>query len=147
MSFDLKLVENGRSKQATYKLELNGFSEEPILMTDYWSTEQYVRQWREAIDRLINEESNESQSALVTAIHDPIKPQYGYVVHWWPLYKRSTSIFVHEASIPFEPKEVPLNLHDLYSYIPSRETKEGNKPSEWEIDLQDLKDWRRNQLS
>lgn len=119
------------------QINIGDFSEDIVVITNYWSREKYLFQWQEGVSRLI-EDPNCTKSALATAVHEPQDPKHGYIVQWWTLYKEDTTIYVQSQSIPKADNKV-IDLNNLYSYIPNRVQNANDERSEWRTDLTALK--------
>lgn len=110
-----------------------------IMPLDWWTINDYQKQWKEGIARIKTHDS----SCLVATIQDlNIRPW----VEMWVLYKEGTKIFIQNHLISgndfreMASTRPEFNLETCYDYIEPRRTvfDDGDQISEWVIDLSDL---------
>lgn len=120
-------------------LTLGDYEEYIDIPLNYWDIKAYKKQWHEGIERL----KTFNTSCLVTAVwrRDPDP-----LIFIWELYKEQNTIFVHNAMITWEFKKYrpalpPFDSNTCYAYINPRKTvtENGEKISEWSIELDALK--------
>lgn len=117
------------------QITLGDFTEEILIPLDYWTVQDYQKQWLEAIERL----KTNTKSCLVASIQDPKKAPY---LNWWPMYKRGKKIYIqnhmlHGKDYLKKFGSEALTPKNCYKFIPYRKTKtsSGLQVSEWEISL------------
>src|SRR3989344_8136127 len=93
MILGIKITDNKPKiidKQPCYlgKIIIKDFWEILEIPVDYWTLDDYKRQWKEGIERL----KTHDRSCLVASVQDPTKAP---LINWWPLYKVDTSIYIY----------------------------------------------------
>lgn len=153
MVFDIKLL-TGHPVPEEYlesgdiacylEITLGSFRERFQSTLFYWSISDYQKQWVHAIERIVNVDN--STSALITELRDPALA--GEVVgQWWVLYREGEKVYVQNQLILKKNLTGGFNPLDPYSHIPKRktETDEGDKISEWEVTVQDMREFLKRQ--
>lgn len=140
MTFDIKFLppvwEGSRLGNAALpgRIILGEHEEDFVSLIGFWSPRDYERQWRSAIERLVEERC---ESCLVTSIHDL---RASDVARWWLLYPEQRVVHVQEALL--FPKQLPghVSEKDLYQAILPRETynEDGAPISEWDVPFDDF---------
>jgi len=123
------------------RIKIGDFQESIVFKTDHWLKSDYIHQWVEAIERLLNG-GERAKSALITEMYDPKKPKFAMMV--WPLFRQGDTVYVQSRYIPYEEFKDPFNLQDFYEHIGNRVVDKENEEyrvSEWTIDIRDLKEW------
>lgn len=102
----------------------------------YWNQQQYLKQWKEGINRICMGETN---SSLITDMYDPNSSN---IVQWWVLRCDKDTVRVRNELLFLGSLKEPF-LEDIYKYIEERPAvnKKGNKISEWEVNISDLHDF------
>jgi hypothetical protein len=146
MSFSIKfldepipdewLVPGDRGELAV--ITITNFSEKETILTNYWTKDQYIAQWLDAIETITN--GSGGKAAFATAVHNTSNPKHGYVVMWWALYKQGGKIIIRNSSIPYEEGMALVDLDRLYDYVPDRD--DNQEVSEWEIAIEDLQEFK-----
>jgi hypothetical protein len=116
------------------EIQINDFIEGLYIPLDWWSIDDYLAQWNDAMQRL----QTYSTSCFVVTIHNPsIRP----FIDWWLLYKIGDKIYIHNQWIFDEIYREfignkPFTRENCYDFIPEyhTDTEDGNKASEWVID-------------
>ncbi|SRR5690606_3439636 len=118
-------------------MQLGDFEESFHASLSYWTREQYLSQWREAVSRLL---SGEHISALITAMYNPKRSNF---ITWWPMYLVGRKVYIQNQILFLEELETPFNEKELYNFISKRETssEDGEKISEWCVDIDSLIDF------
>ena len=100
----------------------------------YWDRGNYLSQWRESLSQLLNGESN---SAFVTAMYDPNTANF---IFWWVMYLIGENVHIQNHVLFLDELKQPFDEHDIYKFIPAREThtEEGEPISEWVVNLRDI---------
>ncbi|MBA3535847.1 hypothetical protein H0X48_05760 [Candidatus Dependentiae bacterium] len=115
------------------KITIGDFNERFNIALEYWTLEDYKKQWKEGLERI----KIQDKSCLVSYVQDPKKAPF---INWWPLYKidnkilvRNQMLFAHLYRNRVGDKEFTPDT--CYSFIPDRKKK---KVSEWIADLDSL---------
>lgn len=143
MSFEIKFIgehTNGGEIGEVVLDNLESLNERFLAPTDYWGKEEYEKQWTDAIERIVNTDTDIS-SMLIVSMPDLSKAD---VIEAWPLYKVGKNIYLQNAWIDKEMLAEEINEDDLFKYVPIRETVSedtGEPISEWQLSLDDLKSW------
>jgi hypothetical protein len=145
LSFSIKFLDKAVPKEQLLpgdegllvEITIGDFVEDTEVLTGFWSKSDYVNQWIEALDRIIYGE-DDTKSALATVVLNPDDPKHGYVIHWWPMYKQGNAVYIQEESVPFDKREAPIDLNDIYAYVGGRE----KGVSEWTTSIDELKGFR-----
>lgn len=69
------------------------FWETALIALNYWTIEDYERQWKEGLERLKTHET----SCLVASVQHPEKTPP--LINWWPLYKQDNKLLIHNELI------------------------------------------------
>ena len=143
MILGIKITDNKSKiidKQRFYPAEITigSYSESLMILVDYWTLDDYKRQWKEGIERL----KTHDQSCLVVLVQDPKKAE---VIMWWPLYKENDTIYIqnHLLIDEYYEKDIGNNIFtpdNCYQFIPARSLayEDGGRPSEWKVKLDQL---------
>lgn len=115
-------------------INIGNFDESFHSSLSYWSREQYLRQWQEGLNRLVSGESN---SALVTSMHNPKDANF---IFWWVFYNINEKIYIQNHVLFMDELDPEFDESNLYKSIPERETRteDGEMISEWAINLSDI---------
>ena len=118
------------------KITINDFWEINLMSEDYWTREDYKRQWKEGFARLKQYDT----SCLVASIQHPQKNVP--LLNWWILYKIDNEIMIQNQLLYNEiyKEEVGNKLflpETCYNFITPRvtHTTSGHKISEWIVEL------------
>ncbi len=143
MILGIKITDNKSKiidKQPCYlgEIIIKDFWEILEIPVDYWTLDDYKRQWKEGIERL----KTHDQSCLVASVQDPTKAP---LINWWPLYKENDTIYIqnHLVVDEFYEKRIGNNIFtpdSCYQFIPARSLayEDGGRPSEWKVKLDEL---------
>jgi hypothetical protein len=103
----------------------------------YWNQQQYLKQWKEGINRICR---GEAYSSLITDMYDPNSSN---IVQWWVLRCHQDIILVRNELLFLEVLKKPLIEEEIFQYIEDRPAvnKNGKKISEWELNLSDLQNF------
>jgi hypothetical protein len=112
------------------EIEIGDFRELIYMPLDYWSVEDYERQWREGIERLKTHDT----SCLVATIHDPKIRRY---INWWLLYKIENKVYVRNYLLVEDMYEERIGnntftIENCYDFINPRFVSA--RASEWVVD-------------
>lgn len=120
-----------------------------FVRTAYWSESRYLRQWREALTRIV---TGADVSCLITSLEDPRvsfdltggepderadeDPEF-HASEWWPMYRVESRIYVWNGAIFPHGFDPPSDESAPYGLVPPRRTvnEDGHILSEWEVSL------------
>lgn len=110
-------------KLALGRIYIDKFKEDFMLSLEFWSIEDYKKQWNLALKHL----TISKQSCFVTSVNSTN-------IQMWVLYKKRTIIYVQFASIDNKDANY-LIISNCFSLIPSQKTKsiDNEKISEYKI--------------
>ena len=96
---------------------------------NYWSLEDYERQWAAGIKRL----RTKNRSCLVVSIYNPTT---GNFIEWWALYKIKNKVYIRNQILVSDiyKKRIgnkTVTVNNCYNFIAPRA---GKKVSEWVVD-------------
>ncbi len=99
---------------------------------EHWPAERYLRQWQEALQRILDGRKN---SAFITSITDPRSANF---IRWWVAYRVGSSICFQEHVLFLNSATEGFDESDPYRSVPKRETvgEEAERISEWILPLQ-----------
>jgi len=114
-------------------IKFNDFYEHFYMSSSFWSIEDYQRQWQLAIDRL-----NSGQTTCFIVNFQPLTPW----IDMWIAYHVGDKLYIQNRYLigDFYHEILGENFftpENSFDFIPKRETitEEGNKVSEWVIQL------------
>jgi hypothetical protein len=147
MAFTIELLEGPvpdlePGDSAVYgNIAIDNFSERFYASTTYWSKGDYIKQWVDTIDKLIQGPSN-GKGVLVACMYDPLQANF---VTGWVLYRDGNKVSVQDEIIFLNELLEKFEIEKLDTYVGDRETvtEDGNKISEWETDLKALEECLR----
>ncbi len=119
-------------------LELNNSIENFQSSLSYWQREDYIFQWKEALDRILR---GENKSAIVTTMYNPEKANF---LFWWVIYLIKDEVYIQNHVLFLNELKEKFNENNIYKFVPSREVQndEGEVISEWRLELSDIKQAR-----
>jgi hypothetical protein len=126
------------------RLQIGEFQETFVASLSHWCQSQYLQQWREAAQRLID---GEAKSAFVTSF---VPPSHALHFVWWPCYLSDETVYVQNQLRFYEQLPSPFDVDSLYDYIEDRKTvsaDDGALISEWQMPLEWLRDFLRRSHS
>lgn len=119
------------------KIYIGDFKETIYIPLDYWSLDDYKRQWKEGLERIKTHDT----SCLVATIHDPgIRPY----INWWLLYKVGDKVYIQNKLYLSDIYKRQIGdklftIDNCYEFITPRRInkgkKEEDKVSEWVVTL------------
>jgi hypothetical protein len=122
------------------RIYIGDFNEHLYIPLDWWTIEDYKRQWKEGLERIKTHDT----SCLVVTIHDPGIRKF---VDWWTLYKEGNTIYVQNGWLIEDAYEQtvgnkPFTPETCYDFVSPRttHTEEGDKISEWSVPYNDSRD-------
>jgi hypothetical protein len=115
------------------KITMGNFYESLIIPIHFWSKEDYLAQWKSALNEILS--STKSQSALIVHMLDPDDNEY---VICWPLYRIDEIVYIQSRIILPEDTNGIFELEKIQEYIGERETisEDGEIISEWEVSVE-----------
>ena len=131
--FDIRFLLS-QSQAGRGQIALGSFVEEFDSPLGFWMDADYKRQWKEGTSRLL---AGAAKSALVTAIYDPGNANF---LMWWVMYRDDGEIVFRNHILLMEHLPRPLDLNDLYSFVPERDrNRDSEYPvSEWVVPLESI---------
>lgn len=145
MTMDIKIISKKPQKRLGVisvdgEIQLNNFREELYIPLDWWSIDDYLAQWKEAVKRL----NKHDVSCFVVTIHNPNIRKF---IEWWPMYKIDNKIHVQNNIILDDLYDEvigdnPFTRETCYNFVPKyrSHTTEGMKLSEWVVDWNNIND-------
>lgn len=140
MNIHINLIDNRPKKRNNVlvvkgEITINEFKEFLDIALDWWSLNDYRKQWQEGIDHLLDH----NVSCFVVSIHNPKIRRY---IDWWLLYKIGNKVYVRNQLIisdiyQEQIGDKPFTVQNCYDFIPERgesHDEDGNKISEWVVD-------------
>jgi len=123
----------------TGEIKIGEFRETFISPLDWWTIEDYEKQWQDGIDRI----KHCNESCLVTMAQNlETSPQ----IDWWILYKKNGKVLIYNQLLIDEIiGQLKYKIENLsqftpqtcYSYIPPYKLfAKNSKASKWEITLE-----------
>ncbi|MBA3955010.1 hypothetical protein H0X48_06860 [Candidatus Dependentiae bacterium] len=114
------------------KISIGDFNERFDVALEYWTIEDYKRQWKEGLERI----KNQDKSCLVTYVQDPKKAPF---IDWWPLYKIDTKVYVQNHMLFAHLYRNRIGNKEFtpdtcYDFVPRRE--QTGRRSEWIVGLE-----------
>lgn len=140
--FNLNFVSTGkfsaeRSEEvALGEISLRNFTENFWASLSIWKIEDYEKQWIEGAKRIL--EFN--RTVFITDLNNPKTSNF---ITWWKAWRINEQIFVQNQLLLFSETSSFFDLNNPYELIGERttETKNREKVSEWEVSLQDIKNF------
>ncbi len=101
----------------------------------YWSPDDYQRQWREGVRRIL---AGEPRSGLITSLYDPATARF---IEWWPLFRDGDVVFVQNHLLFLDKLHGPFDPNDPYRHVRERRivNDEGVRISEWRTTVEALR--------
>lgn len=144
MGIIIKVIESKPQKKwgvlsVKCEIQIDEFRESIYISCgDWWSFDDYQKQWQEGLKRL----EKYNQSCLVVAVNNPQSRKF---VEWWLLYKVGNKIYIRNRIIIEDIYteligDKPFTLQTCYDFIPERGpqyNEDGRKISEWVTDWDD----------
>ena len=117
------------------RISIGDFSESFHASLSYWDRDKYISQWRDGLKGL---KTDGDKSILVTNMYDPKKANFVFA---WVLYLIDGMIHIQNNVVFLDETDQPLDENNLQRYVPPREkySADGEKISEWVIELDDIK--------
>lgn len=130
-----ELPKSAKSKDAMGRIDLNDFYEHFRIPLTYWKVEQYWEQWQTALESLVN---GAEKSSLIHQMKDPRMMPYLFC---WTFYRVGDTVYVQEILLNPDNYKEEFKVENVNKYVSERETvtEQGQKISEWEIKIDDIK--------
>lgn len=132
---DNKIKRRYKMPSVIGEIVIGDFSESFIVSLEYWSLDDYKRQWLEGLERI----KTHDKSCLIASVQDP---KNAPLINRWVLYKEDNKIFVQNQLLVSDTyKEIIENdaftPENCYKYVNNRRTHtdQGETISEWATDL------------
>lgn len=95
----------------------------------YWTEQAYIRQWRDALERVYY---MEEPAALITDMHDPVDREC--LINWWKLYPEGDMVYMYNQLL-YLAIWPTFSEKDPYKIMQPRSSfnEDGVKLSEWII--------------
>lgn len=119
------------------RIALGDFQETFHAYLNYWQRSDYLRHWRAAVDRILR---GEKRSALVTSMHNPKTSSH---IVWWPMWRSGEVVYVRNQLLFMDKLKSPLDPEAPFAHVPSRRAPAKEKPSEWVLKVDDLRDFTK----
>jgi hypothetical protein len=115
---------------------LNDFHEEFLASLAIWSKHQYQKQWKQSLVEVLE---GGGPAAMITEYFGSSESASHLL--WWPLYRQSDNIYVHNNLLFFDQLPQPFDLENAAASIPPRiiQDEDGNLISEWTLPVDDIR--------
>ena len=143
--FSIEFVPDGTldslSPLARGRISIGTFEEEFEVILGYWSRQQYVQQWREGVERIID---GYPDSCLLTSVHDPVTANFFF---WWPMYQTKECVCIQNQIVLLDDLDETFDLSSPYRFIRPRYviSEDGARISEWQTSVKDLRSWLKRE--
>jgi hypothetical protein len=118
-------------------IQIGSFQERFIASLMYWSADDYKRQWKQVIGRILY---SSDVSYLITSMVDPTT---GNHIFWWPMYRENGTVFIQNHIMFFDQLQSPFDERNPFSSVADRQTldEDGNRISEWSVQINELEEF------
>jgi len=118
-------------------IRLGDFEEAFEVSLEFWSPEDYERQWRQALEMLID---GGDRAALISSMTDPRSANF---LFWWPAYRDGDDVVFQSGVLFLEDLEETFDPARWDAHVPVRESvaESGEPISEWRVPLTDIVDF------
>jgi len=101
---------------------------------DYWTPNNYRKQWLKAVALI---QTEESRSALITDVPFLSPPSF---INWWPMWRFGQLVKIQEQLLILEDLTAPFDINNPYIHLGEYESinEEGQPISEWTVSVSDL---------
>lgn len=115
-------------------IRINDFNERFFSPTEFWSREEYLKNWYQELNKLLN---GFSCAKLITKMYNP---KYANYLQSYVFYLADENVFIREQFLFLGESPKQILLEDLYSKELIREiyNEEGKKISEWKCSKKDI---------
>jgi len=132
---DLPIDEVYGEKCMWCQIQIGGFSERFSAPVELWSINEYISQWKCAVEDIAN---GASKGFLMAAMRNPDISDFLSV---YTLYREADEVFVQNQIVLCNGNEEYIRRGDFIQLIEDRETEteDGEKISEWRTTVGQLK--------
>lgn len=118
-------------------IQIDDFYENCFYPVSYWSRDDYLLQWRHAIDTIL---LGGKKAAFIVSMRDPESANF---IFWWVMYVVGDVIYLQNHVLFLEEISERFTVESMYLHIQDREiaNEDGEKISEWVISKDCLKDF------
>jgi hypothetical protein len=135
MKFSIKFISGNvpdlkpREKAAYGLVQIGDFEERFIASLNFWSTNDYRKQWDQAIKRLSD---GNPQSCLITSLTNPHRANF---INWWLVYHVGEMFYFQNQILFMAKLAVPFDPNNPFRHIPPRKTitEDNYSISEWKL--------------
>jgi CdiI N-terminal domain len=143
--FNLKFISAGKfstsrnEKVAFGEIIMGDFSENFESSLSFWKIGDYKTHWIDAAQRIFSSD----QTALITNLYNPETANF---ITWWVMWKEKEKVFVQNQILFLNSLSQKFDIDNPYKCISDRETvdDDGRTISEWEISLEDIKNYLKS---
>ncbi len=141
MNFSINLTDrefvDGEEIFMVGEIQIGEFHETFISSLSYWTKINYLTQWKIALTRICN---GNDKSCFVTSMLDPSSADFIFL---WVLYLDGNIVHLQNQILFLDQLDKPFSELNLYEFISIRETisDEGDKISEWDVNINDIKEY------
>jgi CdiI N-terminal domain len=116
------------------RIRIGAFEEEFEASLEFWSPDDYQRQWRQALDVLL---AGGDRAALIVSMTDPATANF---LFWWPAYRDGDDVVFQSGVLFLEDLEQAFEPARWAAHVPAREQRSdtGEPISEWRAPLADI---------
>ncbi len=131
-TIDKKLTDTERLLYIHGELRIDKHRENFLMPLDWWSIEEYKKQWQEGLERI----KTHDQSCLISRITNPAESRF---IEWYLLYKIKNKIYLQHHIIfgyAYEKRigDKEFNSETCYDFIPKRKKRSSeHRISEWSV--------------
>ncbi len=103
------------------EIDINNEIEKIVIPLEWWSIQDYERQWKEGLERL----KTNNESCIITSIQNLY---YNPLIDWYLFYKENNKIYIINTLIKdyefrkLASKLPEFNIETCYNYIPKKNT-------------------------
>lgn len=116
------------------RITLGDFSEEFVAPLIFWTVDDYLKQWREAANRLLD---GHDRSCFVASMRESLSDGAVFI---WTAYKFADTVYFQHNLLLTETVKGIFEPSNPYAQVNERETEteEGERISEWRVSLNDI---------
>jgi len=117
------------------RIQIGSWSEPFVCDTEYWSSSEYIRHWRDSIGRIVG---RSQKSALLVSMGDPERMNF---LRWWAMYRDGdTVVFQEQMFFLRSPHDRTFSAQSIETFVSERKTMsdDGDSVSEWSIPVEAL---------
>lgn len=122
--------------EAVGRITVGEFTETFRMDLSFWSTNDYRRSWRNALQAL--EDNRTATSCLISSITDPETTNF---VFCWPLYRSEEDVYVQNSVLFLDELDVRFEPEAPWHFVGPRCAidEDGNRISEWSTGMAELR--------